>query len=216
MAQMEDLASRLRHAALGRPPPADGLVEVLPSPPGPADAVVAFTAHSVVASSGVAPEEVRSRLDPGDLGAALRAPFLTWLAQDIGTVAGTLDVVLAASRCAGPPPLELHPLEVGDHPRVARANRYREDVQAWGTGADNVGVLVVGQGLAGRWEVAFEVESEHRGGGIGRALALAARHLVTDDVVFAQVAPGNAASLRAVLAAGYHPIGAEVLFLRRR
>ena len=33
------------------------------------------------------------------------------------------------------------------------------------------------------------------------------------DVVFAQVAPGNAASLRAFLAAGFSPIGSEVLFL---
>jgi len=33
------------------------------------------------------------------------------------------------------------------------------------------------------------------------------------DVVFAQVAPGNAASLRAFLAAGFRPIGSEVLFL---
>jgi RimJ/RimL family protein N-acetyltransferase len=32
--------------------------------------------------------------------------------------------------------------------------------------------------------------------------------------VFLQVAPGNAASLRAALGAGFHPIGAEVLFLR--
>ena len=32
--------------------------------------------------------------------------------------------------------------------------------------------------------------------------------------VFMQVAPGNVASLRAVLAAGFHPIGAEVLFLK--
>jgi len=30
--------------------------------------------------------------------------------------------------------------------------------------------------------------------------------------VFAQVAPGNAASIRCFLSAGYRPIGAEVLF----
>jgi hypothetical protein len=34
------------------------------------------------------------------------------------------------------------------------------------------------------------------------------------EPVFAQVAPGNAGSLRAVLAAGYRPIGGEVLFAR--
>jgi hypothetical protein len=34
------------------------------------------------------------------------------------------------------------------------------------------------------------------------------------EPLFAQVTPGNAASLRAFLAAGYRPIGSEVLFLR--
>ena len=47
-------------------------------------------------------------------------------------------------------------------------------------------------------------------------LAAAARGLVpAGEHLFAQVAPGNVASLRAFLAAGYRPIGAEVLFLRR-
>ena len=42
-----------------------------------------------------------------------------------------------------------------------------------------------------------------------------ARHLVpAREVLFAQVAPGNAASLRVVEAAGFRPIGAEVLFRR--
>ena len=36
-----------------------------------------------------------------------------------------------------------------------------------------------------------------------------------NGVVFAQVAPGNAASLRAFLRAGFDPIGSEALFLRR-
>lgn len=213
MAQMGDLAGRLRAAALGRPPPEDGHVEVLASPHGPSDAVVAFTAHSLVASSAVAAEDVLARLDPDDLGAALRAPFLTWLGDALGAAPGTLDVVLAAPRRQGPPPLLLRPIDVDDHPRVSRAHRYRSDVQAWTGGGG--GVLVIGRGLAGRWEVAFEVERLRRGAGLGRALAAAACHVVPDDVVFAQVAPGNAASLRAVLAAGYRPIGAEALFLRR-
>jgi len=33
-----------------------------------------------------------------------------------------------------------------------------------------------------------------------------------NEAVFAEVAPGNARSLRAVLACGFHPVGAEVLF----
>ncbi|HEV2894220.1 MAG TPA: class I SAM-dependent methyltransferase [Actinomycetota bacterium] len=48
-----------------------------------------------------------------------------------------------------------------------------------------------------------------------RCFAGVARHLVPPgEVLFAQVAPGNAASLRVVEAAGFRPIGAEVLFHR--
>jgi RimJ/RimL family protein N-acetyltransferase len=46
-------------------------------------------------------------------------------------------------------------------------------------------------------------------------VATAARHLTPPgEPLFAQVAPGNAASLRVVEAAGFRPIGAEVLFHR--
>ena len=51
--------------------------------------------------------------------------------------------------------------------------------------------------------------------GLGRRLVAAARGLVPDgDPLWAQVAPGNAASLRAVLGGGFVPVAAEVLFPR--
>ena len=59
------------------------------------------------------------------------------------------------------------------------------------------------------------VDPERRNRGLGRLLVAAARHLAPPgEQLFAQVAPGNAASLRAVAAAGFHPLGAEVLFGR--
>jgi L-amino acid N-acyltransferase YncA len=73
---------------------------------------------------------------------------------------------------------------------------------------------MIGRGIAGRWEVAVEVDPEHRGCGLGRTLAIAARQLVpAEAVVWAQIAPGNAASVRAFLAAGFQPVGAETLFV---
>ena len=96
---------------------------------------------------------------------------------------------------------------------MARARRYRTDVRAW---TSEHGILVLGRGLAGRWEAAFEVDEAARGHGHGRALAAAARHLVPDNrPVWAQCAPGNASSLRALLAAGYKPVGSEILLLPR-
>ena len=51
------------------------------------------------------------------------------------------------------------------------------------------------------------------GAGAGRSLLMGAlARLDAGDVVFAQVAPGNAASVRMFLACGFVPLGSEVLF----
>jgi hypothetical protein len=216
------LVGVLLDAARGRLPAPDGMVEVLPALPGPLDAaVVTFTAHSYLVA-GVDPELALSRLGDGDPGAPTRPAFLAWLGEllgaqagQLGAQAGQLDAVLAAPGLEGAPPLELGPRsDLDHHHRVSRANRYREDLRVFSSAGDE-GVLVVGRGLAGRWEAAFEVQPERRGRGLGRARARAARHLVPrGEPVFVQVSPGNAASLRAVLAAGYRPLGSEVLFPR--
>jgi GNAT superfamily N-acetyltransferase len=210
----ERLLRLLRDAARGAPPAADGVVEVWPGPDGPVDAVLAFTAHHVVAA-GIEPGLVTARLPEGDLGAPMSADFLGWLGERLGSRPGSLDVVLAAEGLGGAPPLDLRP--GGDparHPRAARALRYRDDLEIW-TDPEGAGVLMLGRGLAGRRELAFEVDPARRGRGLGRQLVAAARHLTpAGEPLFAQVSPGNAASLRVVGAAGFRPIGAEVLFHR--
>jgi GNAT superfamily N-acetyltransferase len=184
---------------------------VLPSPGGPADAIVAFSAHSVL-SADIDPALVRRALPGDDPGGPMSAPFVTWVAERIGAEAGSLDVLLVADQARSG--TELVAVEA-DHPRVARAQTYRDDVSTW-TDTDRTGLAILGRGLAGRLEISVEVEPQHRGTGRGRLLAAAARALVpAGEHLFAQVAPGNVASLRAFLAAGYRPIGAEVLFLRR-
>jgi GNAT superfamily N-acetyltransferase len=206
------LADLLAAAARGMFPAVDGSVEVLPSPPGPADAVVALTAHSVVAAD-VDPHAVAAELPAGSLSAPLLPPFLSWLARQLKSEAGNLDVLLAAGP-VGPVDLEL--LEVGEaaHPRVERARRYRSAVRIYEPSSGGA-LVVIGRGLAGRYEVSIEVAPDRRGMGLGRSLAQAAPALApSGQALFAQVAPGNAASLRAFVAAGYRPIGAEVLFLK--
>ncbi len=97
-------------------------------------------------------------------------------------------------------------------PTDRRALRYRDDVRAWQAPG---GVLMLGRGVAGRFEVAIEVEPAFRGRGLGNCLAVAARHLVpAGQPLWAQIAPGNAASVRAFLAAGFRPVGAEALLSR--
>jgi hypothetical protein len=99
------------------------------------------------------------------------------------------------------------------HPRAQMAQRYRREVKTY-SDAGGLGLLTIGRGLCGRVEVSVEVELSERCRGLGRRLAYAARELAPEgEPVFAEVSPGNAASLRAFLAAGYLPIASEVLLL---
>lgn len=206
---MRSLAGLLADVERGRPPAPDGGLTILPQP-SPRDlGVIAFTAHSVVFAD-VDPDWVRGRLPAGDLSAPLCPPFLQALAERTGRGIGSLDQLVLAGPLDGPPPARLDEITGADHPRVRRARGYRDPVRVWTCAG---GLLAVGRGVAGRWEAAVEVEPEHRGRGLGRLLARSARHLVHAPM-WAQVAPGNAASVRAFLAAGYQPVGAEVLFPR--
>ncbi len=208
------LCQLFSRAALGELPPPDSVVDVVGPPPGPVDAVVAFTAHHVVAAA-VEPSWVHERLPGGDLSAPMGSQFLSALGERLGTPPGSLDVVLCARGEAGEPGLAL--VEVSPtvrHPRVDRAHRYRRNVRVY-EDRKGRGVVVVGTGLADRMEAAFEVAPNHRGRGLGRMLARACLHLVEPgEPLFMQTAPGNASSLRAILAAGFVPVGAEVLFVR--
>lgn len=208
------LVELLRAASAGRFPVANGAVEITSSPPGPADAVVAFTGRHIVAAD-IESRWVHDVLPPDDLGAPMKAPFITQLARRINSSPGMVDLVLVA-RHDGSKGTDSHVrLLKGepDHPRVARARRYRRQLRCYTD--DRGGLLVIGRGLADRWEVSLEVDPSSRGQGRGAALARAAiASMDANESIFAQVSPGNTASLRCFLAAGYEPIGAEVLFLR--
>ncbi|MGH9230504.1 MAG: GNAT family N-acetyltransferase [Acidimicrobiales bacterium] len=207
------VADLLSRVANGRPPPEDGEVEVVPQPPGPVAAVLGFTGHHVIAAD-VDPAWVHRVLPPEDLGAPLGATFLGALASRIGRRPGSLDVVLVAPRSDGDAPVEVVEVEPPDHPRVERARRYRHELRVWQT-ADGAGLVIIGRGLGGRWEAALEVEPDARGAGLGRRLVAAGRHLVPGAHLWLAIAPGNAMSLRAALAAGFKPVGAEVLMSDR-
>ncbi|AEW99146.1 GNAT family protein [Streptantibioticus cattleyicolor] len=209
------LARILDAAARGEFPPPDGGVTVVPQP-APRDAgVIAFTAHSVVFTDED-PHWVRATvaaLDCDPLAATMNPRFLTALLDRTGRANDTVDLLTVASALPGEPPLALREIEDPGHPRVARALTRRDEVRVWT--ADG-GVVVLGRGVAGRWETSVEVDEPERHRGLGRALATAARHLIpAGDVVWAQQATGNARSVRSFQAAGYRPVGAEALFLPR-
>jgi GNAT superfamily N-acetyltransferase len=191
-------------AADGRFPPVDGRVEVVPAC-GRNTAVVAFTGHAVVATDRSPVAEVIERAGDG-FGAALAPDFLRWLAGPTGWI-DSIDAVLVARGLGGGSLTPRHDLD--DHPRVGFARQLRDDVRVFG---DERGLFTLGLGLAGRLEVSVEVAPEARGRGLGRSLLADARSLVPAGVpVFAAVAPGNAASFRAFLAAGFQPLAAQVV-----
>jgi hypothetical protein len=196
----------------GSYPPADGRTDIMRRPPGALAAVLAFTAHHVVATN-LDPAWVRDWCPPGDLLAPVSPRFLAALEERLGCAPGPLDLVLCASGQDGELETPLVRLDPDHpHPRVQRALHVRSDVQIFGMPGGEA-VLTIGRGLAGRWEAGFEIAPEHRNRGLGRALVIAARRLFEPhETLFMQVAAGNVASLRAVLAGGFAPIGAEILF----
>lgn len=213
------LARLLADAARGAFPPPDGSVTFVPQPSARDCGVIAFTAHTVVFADLDAGQDAGSGgdlgalLPPDDLSAPLNPPFLSALSARTGRHVNNIDVLMTAGPLPGPPPCPaLRETADRSHPRIVRALRHRDEVRAWSLPG---GTLLLGRGVAGRWETAVEVEPGARGRGLGRSLAVAARHLVPGGgPLWAQVAPGNAASLRAFLAAGFTPVGAEALLVR--
>ncbi|MER5435272.1 GNAT family N-acetyltransferase [Streptomyces sp. NPDC002588] len=210
---METLRDILDAAARGVFPPPDGRTTVVPQA-SPRDAgVLSFTAHSVVFTDED-PEWVREALrgvDCDALCATMNPVFLAAFMARTGRAAETIDAMLVGSPLPGGPPLPLREIADEDHPRVAYARRRRDEVRVW---AADGGMLVTGRGIAGRLEVSVEVDEGRRQAGLGRRLVTAARHLA-EEPVWAQVAPGNARSMRAFQAAGYVPVGGEMLLSAR-
>ncbi|MCF3137569.1 GNAT family N-acetyltransferase [Streptomyces olivochromogenes] len=206
---VQSLRNILDAAARGVFPPPDGKATVVPQH-SPRDAgVIAFTAHSVVFTDED-PRWVRQTLRSlrcDALAATMNARFLAAFMDRTGRTTDTIDALLVGAPLPGEPPLALEEITDPGHSRVACARRRRDGVRAW---AAEGGVLALGRGVAGRLEVSVEVDEDVRQQGLGRRLVTAARHLA-DEPLWAQIAPGNARSLRAFQAAGYVPVGAEAL-----
>lgn len=210
------LGPLLERVGRGQPLSANGAVSLLPEPGGAVvAAVLGVTAHHLIAAD-VDPDWLIARLATAGIGRPMQPDFLAALGRRLNAGAGGQDVLLVTDGTGkqdggDPGALTANPAAPG-HPRVNRALRYRDEVRV---ATVSGGLLTIGRGLAGRWEISIEVDEARRGAGIGRRLAGHGRGLIPpDDLLWAQVHPANAASLRAFLAAGYRPVGAEVLFSR--
>jgi len=181
------------------------------------EAVVAFTGHAVFAVDAATTDASLAGLGADGFGGAHDARLVAELAGPDGWI-DSLDALLVGrgrgSTAAVRPRLVPRP-DLATHPRVRFAATNRDDVQVFGfDDPRRTAVAVLSRGVAGLPEVSFELEPEHRGGS-GSALVEAALTLVPEgQLVIAAAAPGNAASLRALLSTGFSPVGSLQLFRR--
>jgi hypothetical protein len=192
------------NAARGAFPPVDGAVTFLPGLPGGNRAIVALTGHAFIAADLDASDFDGIELD--GFGAALAPAAVLRVAGD-GRI-GVNDVTLVApgtGRGTSAPTTTAW----DDHPRVRYARQLRSNVVVRG---DDRGFVTLSEGLAGRTEMSIELADPASSAGLGRRLILDAVGGVPEgEYVFAAVSPGNARSLRSFLAAGFVPIGSEVI-----
>lgn len=211
MPEPHPLLAFFLNAADGRFPPADGQVTVLPPLPRGLEASVAFTAHAVIATA-LSADDVHAQR-PDGYGRSLAPDFLRYLAGRKGRIEAA-DAVLVGRGVSAPSRLPER-TDADGHPRVRHARELRTDVRVHG---DERGLVTLADGLAGRREVSIELDHPDSGTtGRGRSLLRDALTLIpAGEPVFAAVAPGNARSLRAFLAADFTPLGSEVILRPER
>jgi len=207
------LAVILDEAAHGRFPEPTAAVHVVPSLPGGLDALLSFTGTFVLAAD-VAQEEVDARVPVGEFSIPISTTFVSWLEQQLGAACG-------------------HPRRRAGHAvarpraRVRRADRGRR----LGAPARESRAALPARcarrtsrrrprrrrarpGNYGTLEIAFEVDDTARGAGFGRALAHRECDCFRGHAGVGAGRARNAASMRAVIAAGFRPVGAETLLVR--
>ena len=238
---MHPLLTIMNAAAEGLFPPVDGMVEVMHLFEGsPHIYILELTGHAYVMTDRTQAELEAVGAD--GYGGVMHPNVLNFLANGFTVAAQTAlstgsdrdtaegsqsgahigchDAVLVARGIGTPGSLPggaiiegLLPCrtDLDDHPRVGYAKLRRRHVQVYGDGR---GLVTLGRGIADRWEISVEVDPTNRAVGNARALINEAlSHIPSDHWCFAQVSPGNAASLRAFLAAGWTPIGAEIIIM---
>lgn len=211
------LGALIRAAADGEFPAPDGGWRRVPPWRDGVEAVVAFTGHAVLAIGGRVPDAELTKLGIDGFGGAHHPAVIAALAG-AGWI-DSLDGLLVGVGSAGTEPRGTGgPLvprsDLTGHPRVGFAARLRDDLLVLGRAdRSDASVAVLARGIAGLTELSFELDLSRRGAGGGTALVRAALAAVpAGELVVSACAPGNAASMRALLRAGMTPVGSIQLY----
>jgi hypothetical protein len=211
------LAGLIAAAAAGRFPDPDGSWRSVPPWRPGLEAVISFTGHAVFAVAPDISDHRLAALGADGFGGAHDPRLIAALAGPEGWI-DCLDMLMAGHGTArAPSPLIDRP-DLAAQPRAQFAARIRSHLRVLGYPDPGRSALaIISQGIAGLTELSFELEPGRRGRGGGFQLAADALSMVpAGRLAVAAVAPGNAASVRALLSAGFLPLGSVQLFRRAR
>jgi hypothetical protein len=175
------------------------------------EAVLAFTGHAVLAVAPDVGDERLVALGVDGFGGAHHPRVLLDLAGPDGWI-DSLDALTARRATGGPSPLVARP-DLAGHPRVAFATALREDTRVFGRpDPRSTSLATVSRGIGGLCEISVELDERERGHRAGSEFVeQAVTTAPAGEVVLAAIAPGNAASLRAFLRAGFSVLGSVQL-----
>jgi hypothetical protein len=181
------------------------------------EAILSFTGHAVFAVRPDIPDRLLVSLGADGFGGAHDPRLITALAGPDAWI-DSLDILMAArgtGRAGVAPRLIARP-DLATHPRAMFAGGIRDQPRPMGYPDRHRSALaVVSRGIAGLTELSFELEpSRRRAGGGAELVRDALGAIPPGQLVVAAVAPGNAASVRALLSAGFVPLGSLQLFRR--
>lgn len=204
------LAGLIRATAAGQFPAPDGGWHRLPPWRTGLGAVLAFTGHAVIVADEEVTDARLAALGIDGFGGAHHPRVVSDLAGPDGWI-DSLDLLLVGRGAGGPTPL-VQRADLASHTRLDFARSVRADITVWGY-PEGDSVVALSRGVAGLPELSFELEPQLRGGGAGtRLVADGLTLLPAGTLVVAAVAPGNAASLRAVLRCGFTPVASMQLY----
>jgi hypothetical protein len=207
------LAEIILAADAGRFLPADGGWSRVPTWRDGVEGIVCFTGHAVFALGSDVSHERIAELGADGFGGAAHPRLLSGLVGPDGWI-GSQDALLAGHGTgAGPEAALVSRPDLSSHPRAQYAATIRDSPRPFGyPDPARSALAILSTGLAGLTELSFELEPDRRGGGQATGLIRAAlATLPAGELVVAAATPGNAASLRALLAAGFTPLGSVQL-----